>query len=133
MFAIKRVYEPYVRSDGFRVLIDRLWPRGVSKADAHVDLWAKDIAPSPELRAWYGHDPEKWPEFRRRYSRELRLRSAAVVLDELVRRARRSRVTLVYASRDAEISNVAVVEPLLSRRLAALKARDKRPAGAPAR
>lgn len=116
MIVTKRIYEPYESSDGYRVLIDRLWPRGVSKAKGHVDLWAKEIAPSRELREWYQHDPEKWPEFRRRYLRELKTPEAAAVLDELVRRGTRGRVTLLYASHDADICNGAVLEPMLNRR-----------------
>jgi uncharacterized protein YeaO (DUF488 family) len=115
----KRAYEPYAASDGYRVLIDRLWPRGVSKASAHLDAWEKDIAPSRELREWYSHDPARWPEFQDRYERELRAPAARAILDDLVRRARRGRVTLVFASRAAEISDVAVLERLLSRRLKA--------------
>ena len=119
MIATKRAYDPYAPSDGYRVLIDRLWPRGVSKAKAHLDDWAKDIAPSRALREWYGHDPDKWPEFQKRYRKELQAPAAQVILDDLVRRARRSRVTLVYASRAAEISDVVVVERLLDRRVKA--------------
>jgi uncharacterized protein YeaO (DUF488 family) len=117
MIASKRAYEPYAPSDGYRVLIDRLWPRGVSKADAHLDAWAKDVAPSRELREWYGHDPAKWSEFRARYRKELRAPAARAVLDDLVERGRRGRVTLVYASRAAEISDVAVLERMLARRI----------------
>ena len=117
MIRTKSAYEPFDQSDGYRVLIDRLWPRGVSKARAHLDEWAKDIAPSAELRRWYGHDPAKWKEFKTRYLRELRSSSAKAVLDALVRRARRGRVTLVYSSRAADISDVAVLERKLSRRL----------------
>jgi uncharacterized protein YeaO (DUF488 family) len=126
MIAIKRAYEPFEESDGRRVLIDRLWPRGVSKAKAHLDAWAKEIAPSRALREWYGHDPAKWPEFQRRYEQELRAPAAQAVLDDLARRARRGRVTLVYASRDAEISDVAVLERLLTRRVKARAKRSKR-------
>ena len=117
MIASKRAYEPYAPSDGYRVLIDRLWPRGVSKADAHLDAWAKDVAPSRELREWYGHDPAKWAEFRARYRKELRAPAAQAVLDDLVERGRRGRVTLVYASHAAEISDVAVLERMLARRI----------------
>lgn len=119
MILTKRVYEPYASSDGYRVLIDRLWPRGVSKDRAHVDQWAKEIAPSAELRTWYGHDPEKWPEFRKRYKEELRKPEARAVLDDIVARAKRGRVTLLFSSHAADISNAAVLEPLLSRRLKA--------------
>ncbi|NUO65552.1 MAG: DUF488 family protein [Gemmatimonadaceae bacterium] len=117
MIVSKRAYEPYAPSDGYRVLIDRLWPRGVSKANAHLDAWAKDVAPSRALREWYGHDPARWPEFQTRYRQELRAPAAKEVLADLVRRARRGRVTLVYASRAADISDVAVLERVLDRRL----------------
>ena len=117
MIATKRAYEPAEASDGYRVLIDRLWPRGVSKERALLDAWAKEIAPSTELRKWYGHDPAKWPEFRRRYRQELKSAEAVAVLDQLVRRARRSRVTLVYGSKVPEISDVAVLATILKRRL----------------
>lgn len=116
MIVTKRAYEPAAASDGYRVLIDRLWPRGVSKAKARLDAWEKEVAPSPALRDWYGHDPAKWPEFRRRYTRELRAPAARAILDDLTRRAKRGRVTLVYASKAADISDVAVLERLLTRR-----------------
>jgi uncharacterized protein YeaO (DUF488 family) len=119
MISAKRAYEPAGRSDGYRVLIDRLWPRGVSKARARLDAWEKGIAPSRELREWYGHDPAKWLEFRARYKKELRTVTAQTVLGDLVRRARRGRVTLVYGSRAAEISDVAVLGQMLRRRVRA--------------
>jgi uncharacterized protein YeaO (DUF488 family) len=115
MIATKRAYEPASRRDGYRVLIDGLWPRGVSKAKANLDAWEKGVAPSRELREWYGHDPAKWPEFRRRYTRELRAPAARAILKDLARRAKRGRVTLVYASRAAEISDVAVLERILKK------------------
>jgi uncharacterized protein YeaO (DUF488 family) len=117
MIATKRAYEPADAADGYRVLIDRLWPRGVSKAKARLDAWEKDIAPSAGLRKWYGHDPAKWREFQSRYRRELRAPAAKAVLDNLLRRAKRGRVTLVYASRDSEISDVRVIERKLRRSL----------------
>lgn len=121
MIVTKRVYEDHEPSDGYRVLIDRLWPRGLSKDRAHVDLWAKAVAPSAELRKWYEHDPEKWPEFRRRYLEELKSPEAREILDDLVRRGKRGRVTLLYASHAADISNAAVLAPLLERRIRAAK------------
>lgn len=117
MISTKRAYEPAGPSDGYRVLIDRLWPRGVSKARARLDAWETAIAPSRKLREWYGHDPAKWTEFRKRYTSELRGAEAKSVLAGLVRRAKRGRVTLVYGSRAAQISDVAVLERLLSRRV----------------
>jgi uncharacterized protein YeaO (DUF488 family) len=121
MVVTKRAYEPAEDSDGYRVLIDRLWPRGVSKASARIDAWEKDVAPSAELRTWYGHDPVKWLEFQKRYKAELRSAAAVAVLDDLVRRARRGRVTLVYASAAGDISNSAVLEKLLNRRVSSAK------------
>ncbi len=103
---LKRAYEPHAASDGARILIDRLWPRGVSKAAAAVDLWMKEIAPGTQLRKWFGHDPARWPEFRRRYAAELREQGER--LRDLRARARRGPVTLVYAAHD-EAHNDAVV------------------------
>lgn len=117
MVTTKRVYEPFSPSDGFRVLIDRLWPRGIAKAKAHVDLWLKDVAPSRALRQWYGHDPAKWTEFRKRYTNELRDSPAKEALEDLVRRARRGRVTLLYSSRVEDINNATVLEGIINRRL----------------
>lgn len=117
MITAKRAYEPAERADGYRVLIDRLWPRGVSKARARLNAWEKGIAPSRQLRDWYRHDPAKWPEFRARYKKELRSATAEKILADLVRRARRGRVTLVYGSRAAEISDVAVLGKMLKRRV----------------
>lgn len=106
MLQLKRAYEPPSPADGYRVLVDRLWPRGVSKDEAAIDEWMKELAPSTELRQWFAHDPAKWPEFRRRFKEELRER------DDLLRRltsmAARGRVTLVFGARD-EAHNDAVV------------------------
>ena len=99
-FQIKRVYEPATPSDGSRVLVDRLWPRGVRKEDARIDLWLKDVAPSAALRSWFGHEPQRWPEFKRRYYHELRDRSDGV--RRLQAMAESSRVTLVYSAHDEE-------------------------------
>jgi len=103
---LKRVYEPPSRGDGVRVLVDRLWPRGLTKEAVAADRWLRDLAPSTELRRWFGHDPQRWAEFRRRYARELREQSEA--LDELRSLARKGRVTLLFAARD-EAHNDAVV------------------------
>jgi len=95
---IKRAYEPALATDGTRILVDRLWPRGVSKEAAAVSEWMKDIAPSTALRKWFGHDPERWEEFRRRYAEELE-RNADLV-ESLRARARKGRITLVYSAHD---------------------------------
>lgn len=103
---LKRAYDPADASDGIRILIDRLWPRGVRKADAAIDRWTKDIAPSTALRKWFGHDPDRWQEFRTRYTDEIGKHSDQ--LDELRALARAGRITLVFAAHD-ELHNDAVV------------------------
>src|SRR5689334_19115716 len=97
---LKRAYEPVSPDDGVRVLVDRLWPRGLRRADAAIDRWMKDIAPSTELRRWFGHDAERWLAFHWRYSRELLERTTAI--DELRELARNGTVTLVFAAHDEE-------------------------------
>jgi len=106
LLKVKRVYEPSEPSDGYRILVDRLWPRGLSKEKAAVDEWMKEIAPSAELRRWFGHDPARWAEFRRRYEDELR--THADLVREIAKRAAHGPVTLVYGARD-EAHNDAVV------------------------
>lgn len=103
---LKRAYERPARADGTRILIDRLWPRGVTKAAAAIDQWMKEIAPSTELRKWFSHDPARWREFRRRYAAELREHPDE--LRDLRAQARRGPITLVYSARD-EVHNDAVV------------------------
>jgi uncharacterized protein YeaO (DUF488 family) len=103
---LKRAYERPSAADGTRVLVDRLWPRGIKKADANIDHWIKELAPSTELRKWFGHDPTRWQEFRRRYAAELRQHEDQV--DRLRDLARAGPITLVYAAHD-EIHNDAVV------------------------
>src|SRR5690554_5851063 len=95
---IKRVYEPPQKQDGTRVLVDRIWPRGISKEDLAADEWNKEVAPSTELRQWFAHDPEKWSEFRKRYLSELKNRKAQA--QKLLSEARSERLTLLYAARD---------------------------------
>lgn len=107
MFRIKRVYETPSPSDGFRVLVDRLWPRGLSKDKAHVDLWLKEIAPSDELRRWAHSHPDSWTEFERRYIRELDANDAAVGM--LRHSVRSGAVTLLYARADTERNHAAVL------------------------
>lgn len=102
---VKRAYLPPASEDGVRILVDRVWPRGVRKSDAKIDRWMKDLAPSTELRRWFGHDPSRWDEFRRRYKAELSNR--ADLLDELRALAQKGPVTLVFGARD-EVHNQAV-------------------------
>ena len=108
---LKRAYEPASPEDGTRVLVERLWPRGVSKAKAALDDWAKEIAPSPELRKWYGHEVARWPEFRRRYLAELAGHAEAVAA--LGEKAKAGRLTLVFAAHDPEHSSAAVLRDVL--------------------
>ncbi len=110
---IKRAYEPTEPADGYRVLIDRLWPRGVTKQEARLDEWARELAPSPALRRWFGHDPARFEEFRRRYRGELANREQA--LRALRRRARDGTVTLVCGARDTEHNGAVVLAELLRR------------------
>jgi len=109
----KRAYEKPEAADGYRVLVDRLWPRGVSRERLGLDAWVRELAPSAALRRWFGHDPVRFAEFGRRYALELRAGPAAVALAELERKAARGTVTLVYGSRDERHSNAAVLRDLL--------------------
>ncbi len=111
---LKRVYDEPSKQDGTRILVDRLWPRGLKKEDAQIDHWLRDIAPSSELRKWYGHDPDKWAQFRRRYFDELEHNRAAV--EEFARKAGRGRVTLVYAARDERHNNAVALKEYLQQR-----------------
>lgn len=95
---LKRVYDPPQKEDGIRILVDRIWPRGISRQVAAIDLWLKEIAPSTELRKWFGHDPEKWSEFQKRYHREIHSNTEA--LQSLLEQIRKGPVTLVYSARD---------------------------------
>ena len=113
--AIKRVYNEPAESDGMRVLVDRLWPRGLSKERAHIDLWLKEIAPGNELRTWFGHDPAKFDEFRRRYEADLASGTGQVALAHLRQLAHQQHITLVFAARDSEHSNAAVLLELLNK------------------
>ena len=110
---LKRAYEPAAAADGTRILVDRLWPRGVSKDVLAIARWMKEIGPSDELRRWFGHDPERWEEFRRRYTAELSKQTA--LLAELRGLARRGRLTLVYAARDDAHNDAVVLRGVLTR------------------
>jgi uncharacterized protein YeaO (DUF488 family) len=112
---LKRAHEPVASADGFRVLIDRLWPRGISRERAQLDAWEKELAPSTELRQWFGHEPTRFEEFRRRYIEELRDQRAR--LTALRRRAQKGTLTLVYAAHDKEHNDAVVLAEVLRRGL----------------
>ncbi len=111
---LKRVYEEPVKDDGLRVLVDRLWPRGLKKEDAAVDLWLKEIAPSDDLRKWFGHDPEKWTQFRSRYRAELQKNEAA--LETLRAKGGKGKVTLLYAAHDEAHNNAVALKDFLEKK-----------------
>jgi len=108
---IKRVYEQPSPHDGFRILVDRLWPRGVTKKNAKIDLWIKEIAPSSSLRQWFGHDPNKWNEFKRRYYEELN--ENKVLVTEFVKLVKKEKTTLVYGAKDQKHNNAVVLKDYL--------------------
>ncbi len=110
---IRRAYEAPTASDGYRVLVDGLWPRGVRREALRLDAWARELAPSAALRRWFGHEPARFTEFARRYARELREGPGAAALAELTHRAARGTVTLVYGARDERHSNAAVLRDLI--------------------
>jgi uncharacterized protein YeaO (DUF488 family) len=114
MLKIKRAYERKETDDGKRILIDRLWPRGVSKEEAGLDAWQKELAPSTTLRQWFGHDPKKWEEFKKRYHKELTAPESKRLLEEIARTAERHNVTLIYSAKDTEHSDVLVLKELIA-------------------
>lgn len=112
---IKRVYEPPEPSDGFRILVDRLWPRGLKKEAAHIDLWMKEIAPSTDLRRWFNHDPEKWKEFKKKFEAELKKGEA---IQELIGQIKQhKKVTLLYAAHDEQHNQAVVLQLYLQKQL----------------
>lgn len=115
---LRRAYAEPGTDDGYRVLVDRVWPRGRSRDRLRIDEWARDLGPSDELRTWFGHDPVRWEEFRTRYHAELSVPERALALDALADRARRGPVTLVYGARDTEHNQARVIADELERRLA---------------
>ena len=115
MIQAKRVYDPPSPSDGFRILVDRLWPRGVSKGRAALGLWMKDVGPSDELRKWFGHDPKKWSGFRKRYFRELA--GKAELLGTILSRARKGTVTLLYGARDERFNNAVALKEYIEHKV----------------
>jgi uncharacterized protein YeaO (DUF488 family) len=113
--AVKRVYDPPSANDGLRVLIDRLWPRGLSKSAARIDIWARELSPSNELRKWYGHEAVKWPEFKRRYRAELNAQADA--LKALASEGRRRKVTLLFGSKEPRLNNAYALKEFLQARV----------------
>ncbi|HLI94628.1 MAG TPA: DUF488 family protein [Candidatus Baltobacteraceae bacterium] len=115
---IKRAYEPPKKEDGFRVLVDRIWPRGIRKQDLHVRMWAKDIAPTTQLRQWFAHDPKRWPEFRKRYLTELREPAARKRIAQVIDAVKdSSAVTLIYSAKDEAHNQAVVLQGVLERKL----------------
>ncbi|MFA9460346.1 DUF488 domain-containing protein [Thiohalorhabdus methylotrophus] len=110
-FRLKRIYETAEPGDGQRILVERIWPRGMRKDEARLDDWLKEIAPSPELRKWFGHDPEKWPEFKRRYRKELAGRPG--LLSDLRERAHSGPVTLLFATKDTTHNSAVALREVL--------------------
>ncbi len=113
MIKLKRVYEKPEKSDGYRILVDRLWPRGLTKEKAKVDLWLKDLGPSTELRKWFAHDPAKWTGFRTKYKRELKGKQD--LLGQIRAAAKKGIVTLIYGARDTEHNEALIVKEYLAR------------------
>lgn len=114
---IKRAYEPKEEGDGYRVLVDRLWPRGISKERLGLDAWVKEIAPSDELRKWFNHDPSLFAEFQKRFRAELKRKEAREALAELVNRASAGTITLIYAAKDEGHNNAIVLRSMIANRL----------------
>ena len=119
MIQVKRVYDPPKRADGAHYLVERLWPRGMKKENAALTGWLKEVAPSTELRKWYGHDPERWPEFQKRYREELKDDAHQEALADLRQAARKGPVTLVYAAHDEERNSAVVLKQVLTGGLSA--------------
>lgn len=110
---IKRIYDEYSDEDGKRVLVDRLWPRGIKKTEAGIDHWSKEIAPTRELRKWFGHDPEKWEEFRKRYFNELEGKNE--LIRDILEKAKGERLTLLYSARDRKRNNAVVLKEYMEK------------------
>lgn len=115
MIRLKRIYEQPSDQDGFRVLVDRLWPRGLRKNEVRLDLWLKEIAPGNELRKWFSHDPEKWEEFRKCYLKELELKEEYV--QKLIEKAKETDLALLYAAKNEDFNNATVLKEYLESRL----------------
>jgi uncharacterized protein YeaO (DUF488 family) len=113
MITIKRAYDPPSEEDGERILVDRLWPRGITKEAAHLSFWLKELGPTTELRKWFGHDPSRWEEFQRRYERELQTQDKQAILRDLAAKSRYGVITLVFGAKDRERNNAAVLKNLI--------------------
>lgn len=111
---IKRIYEPAAEEDGFRILIDRLWPRGIKKETAKIDMWLKEVAPSNELRKWFSHDPKKWEEFKKKYAEELAAKPELLKKIRQIEKEKRT-VTLLYSARDEEYNNAVALKAILEK------------------
>jgi len=114
LFKIKRVYDEPLEEDGFRILVDRLWPRGMSKEKAKLDLWMKDVAPSDKLRHWYSHDPEKWEEFKKKYNKELSAKDE--LLNEIILiEKEKGVVTFLFSARETDLNNAVALKEMLEK------------------
>src|SRR5579884_1417795 len=113
--AVKRAYDAPSEKDGRRILVDRVWPRGVRKEELHLDGWYRELAPSTQLRKWFGHDPERWSEFQKRYQAELKNADAREALQELATMAKRGKVTLLFGARDEEHNQAVVLRDYLKK------------------
>jgi uncharacterized protein YeaO (DUF488 family) len=113
--SLKRAYDTSAESDGYRILVERLWPRGLSKLDAKIDLWPKEVGPSTQLRLWFNHEPDKWAEFKQRYFEELSTRLEA--LEQVLERVRVGRVTFVFASREQRFNNAVALKEYVEREI----------------
>jgi uncharacterized protein YeaO (DUF488 family) len=114
MIKIKRIYEPAAEEDGFRILVDRLWPNGIKKEKAKIDLWLKEVAPSDELRKWFSHDPEEWEEFKKKYAKEL-ARKQELLKEIRQIETEKGTVTLLYSARDVEHNNAVALKEVLEK------------------
>ncbi len=116
MIKFKRIYDSPTAEDGIRILVDRLWPRGLSKNDAKIDLWVKEIAPSQELRKWFAHDPKKWVEFKNKYFKELDLDFKKERIDLIIKKTKKKNVTFLYAAKDEKFNNAAALKEYVEKK-----------------
>lgn len=114
MIRIKRIYNEAAKEDGFRILVDRLWPRGIKKEKARIDLWLKEVAPSSELRKWFSHDPAKWEEFKKKYEKELATKQQLLKQIRLIEKEK-GMVTLLYSAKDIEHNNAVALKAILKK------------------